>query len=209
MRVHAGVILVGGVGLPWLRDLDYGTQWINRMMADDWPEGVLLEDLSYGAHRVLHRFQELVLTRVVLVGCMPRDIDPPGTIRQYRLDLAPPPLAEVHDRLTEAVMGIIDLDHTLAVVRHWGGFPPDTVVVEVEPEDREFGLGFSETVEATVGAVAAIVRREVNRPVGSTSEAPAIVPPTALMPPYAPSPNAAMFPPATRSVQGPSAGGAS
>ena len=161
--MHAGVILVGGVGLPWLRDLDYGTQWIDRVRGDDWPDGVILEDLSYGAHRVLHRLQELELTRVVLVGCMPRDIDPPGTIRHYTLDLTPPPLQEVHERLSEAVLGIIDLDHTLAVVRHWGAFPTDTVVVEVEPEDRAFGLGFSDVVEATVQPVLAIVRAEVRR----------------------------------------------
>ena len=161
--MHAGVILVGGVGLPWLRDLDYGTQWIERVRGEDWPDGVLLEDLSYGAHRVLHRLQELDLTRVILVGCMPRDIDPPGTIRHYPLDLTPPPMQEVHERLTEAVMGIIDLDHTLAVVRHWGAFPLDTIVVEVEPEDRAFGLGFSDAVEATVGPVLDIVRAEVVR----------------------------------------------
>ena len=161
--MHAGVILVGGVGLPWLRDLDYGPHWIERVRDEDWPDDVLLEDLSYGAHRVLHRLQELELSRVILVGCMPRDVDPPGTIRHYPLDLTPPPMQEVHERLAEAVMGIIDLDHTLAVVRHWGAFPPDTVVVEVEPEDRAFGLGFSDVVEATVRPVLAIVRAEVCR----------------------------------------------
>ncbi len=157
------MILVGGIGLPWLRDLDYGTQWINRVQGEVWPDGVVLEDLSYGAHRVMHRLQELDMSRLILVGCMPRDVDPPGTIRHYPLDLTPPPLGEVHDRLTEAVMGIIDLDHTLAVCRHWRAFPDDTVVVEVEPEDRAFGLGFSDVVEATVGAVLTIVRAEVSR----------------------------------------------
>ncbi len=55
---------------------------------------------------------------------MPREVDPPGTIRRYRLDLEPPDEGDVHDRLTEAVMGIIDLDHTLAVCRYWGAFRP-------------------------------------------------------------------------------------
>ncbi|MBW3643607.1 MAG: hypothetical protein KY447_11910, partial [Actinobacteria bacterium] len=97
-----------------------------------------------------------------LVGAMPRDIDPPGTIRRYALDLTPPPDDEVHERLGEAAGGIIDLDHTLAVVRYWGGFPKDTVVVEVEPADRSFGLGFSDEVEAAVEQVLAIVREEVD-----------------------------------------------
>lgn len=154
-------VLVGGVGLPWLRDLDFGTQFIRRAEAETWPDNVVLEDLSYAAHRVLHRLQEVGPTKVVLVGAMPRGIDSPGTVRRYRLDLTSPPAEEVHERLTEAIGGIIDLDHTLAVVRHWQGFPPDTVVIEVEPADKSFGLGFSDPVEAIVASVVAMVRQEV------------------------------------------------
>ena len=156
-----GTIFVGGVGLPWLRDLDFGTQFINRFEHEPWPDHVLLEDLSFAAHRVMHRLQEIVPTKVVLVGAMPRDIDPPGTIRRYQLDLTPPPPEEVAERLGEAVGGIIDLDHTLAVVRHFKALPEDTVVVEVEPADRSFGLGFSDPVEQAVEEVLRIVREEV------------------------------------------------
>ena len=156
-----GPTLVGGIGLPWLRDLDFGTQFIVRFENDSWPEGVILEDLSYAAHRVMHRLQEIVPAKVVLVCAMPRDIDPPGTIRRYKLDLTPPPDEEVHERLAEAVGGIIDLDHTLAVVRYWKALPEDTIVVEVEPEDRSFGMDFSESVEAAVAEVLRMVREEV------------------------------------------------
>lgn len=154
-------ILVGGIGLPWLRDLDFGTQFINRFEDLAWPDGVLLEDLSYAAHRVLHRLQEIVPSKVVLVGAMPRQIDKPGTVRRYQLDLTPPPPQEVHDRLSEAVGGIIDLDHTLAVVRHFRALPEDTIVIEVEPEDCAFGLGFSDPVERAVNEVLGLVRAEV------------------------------------------------
>lgn len=188
------MILVGGIGLPWLRDLDFGTQWINRQDKNDWPENVLLEDLSYGAHRVLHTIWDLAPSRIVLVGCMPRQIDPPGTIRRYRLDLAKPPIEEVHDRISEAVMGIVDLDHTLVVVRHWNAFPDDTVVIEVEPEDCEFGLGFSATVEATVELVNELAQREVRRAPGVASDALMYTPPTSPMPLPIPTPNMDLFP---------------
>lgn len=158
---ETGRLLVGGIGLPWLRDLDYGTQWVNRVIDLQWPEHVIVEDMSYAAHRVLHRLQEVRPSKVVLVGCMPRREDPPGTIRRYDLDLTPPSDDEVHQRLTEAATGIIDLDHTLAVVRYYGEFPDETVVIEVEPEDDTFGLGFSDVVEATVDDVLALVRAEL------------------------------------------------
>lgn len=153
-------ILVGGLGNPWLRDLDFGTQFVRRVGALAWPADVVLEDVSYSAHRVLHTLQEIGAEKVVLVCSFPRD-GLPGTVRRYELDLTPPPDDEVHERLTEAVGGIIDLDHTLAVVRYFGGFPAGTVVIEVEPEDESFGLGFSDPVEAAFGEVLDLVRDEV------------------------------------------------
>ncbi|MBA2280421.1 MAG: hydrogenase maturation protease [Actinomycetota bacterium] len=158
---RSGCVLVGGIGLPWLRDLDFGTQFVRRIESLTWPPNVVVEDLSYAAHRVLHLLQELEPVKVILVGAMPRKLDEPGTIRRYRLDLEPPDDIEVHERLTEAIGGIIDLDHTLAVVRYWGAFPEDTIVIEVEPGDDTFGLGFSDPVEASVEAVLAMIRDEV------------------------------------------------
>jgi len=160
----SGPVLVGGIGLPWLRDLDFGTQFVRRVEGLDWPEHVMVEDLSFAAHRALDRLLEIQPSRVVLVGCMPREVDPPGTIRRYVLDLTPPPDDEVQARLGEAAGGIIDLDHTLAVVRYWKGFPEGTIVIEVEPGDRSFGLGFSSEVEAAVDTVLAMVQDAVARP---------------------------------------------
>ena len=159
-----GCTLVGGIGLPWLRDLDFGTNWLARAATLEWPEGVVLEDLSYAAHRVMHRLQELQPGRVVLLGCMPRGTGPPGTIRRYPLsELPETEPTEVHERLGEAVGGIVDLDHTLSVCRHWNALPDDTVVIEVEPAESEFGWGFSQPVEDAVEEVLHMVRHEVSR----------------------------------------------
>ncbi len=166
-ELPTGLTLVGGIGLPWLRDLDFGTQFIRRVEDLEWPDHVVLEDLSYAGHRVLDRLRELTPERVVLVGAFPRDIDPPGTVRRYVLDLTPPSDEEVHERLTESIGGVIDLDHTLAIVRYWQGFPADTIVIEVEPGDESFGLGFTDEVEAVVDTVLGMVRDEVApRPAG-------------------------------------------
>lgn len=155
--------LVGGIGLPWLRDLDFGTQFIRRVEHLAWPGDVVLEDFSYAAHRVLHVLQERKPAKVILVGAMPRG-EAPGTIRQYLLDLTPPDDVEVHERLSEAVGGIIDLDHTLAVIRYWKALPEGTSVIEVEPGDRSFGLGFSDDVEASVDTVLVKVAEELGLP---------------------------------------------
>jgi hydrogenase maturation protease len=151
---------VGGFGVPGLRDLDFGRLLIDYVGQFDWPEDVVVEDLSYAAPLVLHRLQELRPAKVVLVGAATRSIDAPGTIRRYR----PHPRGEagtVHEALAAAVGGMVDIDRTLTVVHHWGALPQDTVVIEIEPADTSLGLGFSEEVGATIEAVVAMLREEV------------------------------------------------
>ncbi|HEV2070425.1 MAG TPA: SpoIIE family protein phosphatase, partial [Acidimicrobiales bacterium] len=46
-------------------------------------------------------------------------------------------------------------------VRHWGGFPADTIVIEVEPLDCSFGPGFSEELGECIEPIVAMVREEL------------------------------------------------
>ena len=182
MRVHdgglnggpgaqpTGQVLVGGLGMPGLRDLDFGRQVVQYLQHLDWPAQVLVEDLSYAAHLVLHRIQELRPAKVILVGVASRPGEQPGAVRQYRLDLTPPAPELVQDGLASAASGTVDLDHTLAVVRHWGSFPADTTVIEVQPADCSFGPGFSEELGDCIEPILAMVRDELGCDPGELAE---------------------------------------
>lgn len=152
---------VGGFGRPGMRDVDFGRQLIDYLQQLDWPEGVVVEDLSCAVPLVLHRLQELRPAKVVLLGAVPRGLDPPGTLRRYRVGPAPADPKEVLRALEESAMGLSDLDHTLAVARHWGELPVDTVVIEVEPAETSFGLGFSEELAACIDPILEMVRQEL------------------------------------------------
>jgi hydrogenase maturation protease len=160
--VRAVRVFVGGVGNPWLRDLDFGPQFVRRVEGHPWGDDVVVEDAAYSAHRVLHRLQELQPQRVVLLAGYPRG-QPPGTIRRYLLDGPPPDPDEVTAVLGEAAGGVIDFQHTLMVLRYFDVLPADTVVVEVEALDTEFGTGFSEPVEESFDKVLEMVKQEVAR----------------------------------------------
>ena len=56
-------------------------------------------------------------------------------------------------------MGVISLDNLLVIGAHFGVFPPDVRVVEVEPEDSDWGIGFTPSIEAALGEVVATARR--------------------------------------------------
>ena len=154
-------LLVGGFGVPWQRDLDFGSRFVCWAEDLDWPAGVVVEDLSYSALHVLHRLQELRPSKVVVVTSAARGEDRPGTLRRYSIDDEPPPPEEVHRHLVETVGGAMDLDQTLAVSRYWGALPPGSVMVEVEPRDTSLGLGLSEEVAASIDGVLAAVREEL------------------------------------------------
>ena len=154
--------LIAGFGRPGMRDLDFGRQLTRYLENLSWPEGVVVEDLSYAAPLVLHRLQELQPAKLLLVGAAARGLGPPGALRRYAINLIPPGPEEVHRCLEESAQGVVDLDHTLAVARHWGGLPADTVVIEVEPADCSFGIGFSEELAASFDPILAMVRRELD-----------------------------------------------
>ena len=154
-------LLVGGFGMPWQRDLDFGSRFVCCAEDLDWPENVVVEDLSYSALHVLLRLQELRPAKVVVVTAAARGEDVPGTLRRYAMGAEPPPPEEVHESLVEAVSGTIDLEQTLAVLRYWDALPRGSVLIEVEPRDTSPGLGLSEEVAARIDDVLAAVREEL------------------------------------------------
>jgi hydrogenase maturation protease len=156
--------LVAGFGRPGMRDLDFGRQLVRYLEDYSWPDGVVVEDLSYAAPLVLHRLQELEPARLVLVGAVSRGSDPPGTLRRRSLSVTPPPAEVVQRCLEQSAQGIVDIDHTLAVARHWGGLPADSVVIEIEPADCSFGIGFSEEMAESFDSILATVAEELKCP---------------------------------------------
>ena len=135
---------IASFGRPGMRDLDFGRQVVECLQPLDWPAGVVVENLPCSGPLVLDRFQELRPSRVVLVGAVARG-DDPGTVRRYLL----------------RQMVAVDLDHTLAFARQWGGLPADTVVIEVEPDETELGVGFSDALAGSFDSIIEMVREEL------------------------------------------------
>ena len=160
---------VAGFGKPGLRDLDFGRQVVDWLQQLDWPDEVVVEDLSCSVPLVLHRLQELRPSKVVLLGAVARGLDPPGTVRRYHADLGAAP-DEIGDE------ALVDIDHTLAVARQWGGLPVDTVVIEVEPAEIGYGLGFSEPMAGSLDPILDMVREELADVAGEVGTAPAFDP---------------------------------
>jgi len=59
------------------------------------------------------------------------------------------------------LLAVISLDTTLIVTSYFGALPKDTVVFEVDPEDLNFGDGFSPRVEDAVAKLVVLLEKEV------------------------------------------------
>lgn len=141
--------LIGGVGYPDLSDHSLSWAVVNRLEARALPAGVVVEDVSYNPVAVAQRLDDepdddrygvLVLVSAIARGRQP------GTITTYRWDRQLPSDEEIQLAVTDAVTGIIFLDHTLVVTRHLGALPDQVVVVEVEPLVEAFGAPMSAPV---------------------------------------------------------------
>ncbi len=144
-------MIVAGIGYRNLRDHSVGVMVTDLLESRRWPEGVVVEDLSYGPIAVVQRLEddppERRPDRAVFVAAAVRGDRRPGTVTAYRWDAVLPSLELIQGAVCEAVTGVIALDNTLVVAQHFGALPEEVVVVEVEPDNHEAG----ETLGGVVG----------------------------------------------------------
>lgn len=144
--------LIAGVGYANLRDCSVGPVLAARLAQRAWPDGIEVEDYSFGAIDAVHKLRAAGYHRALFFGAIERG-DAPGTIRRYRFQGGHDP-ATVQVHVAEAAQAVISLDTTLIVAGHFGALPPETLVFEVEPGDVSYGEAFTPEVEVAVEQLA-------------------------------------------------------
>jgi len=156
-----GRVLIAGVGYRNLRDLSVGPLLIDRLHSLDWPTGVELEDLSFGAVHVLHWLQEQPPFDAVCFVAGVRRGRPPGSAVRSAWS-APRIAAEVvQESIAEAVTGVISLDALLVVLGYFEALPGRVSLIEIEPRDEDWGAALSPPVQLAMAEAEQLVRLEV------------------------------------------------
>jgi hydrogenase maturation protease len=160
-----GRVLVGGVGYRWFGDGSFALLASDALSGLDWPPGVDVLDLGYGALHVAMDLADAApaYERVVLIGVTERGRDP-GRLYRFDCRAAAPDPQDVQDRMYEAGAGVVDLDHLLVIGRHFGALPDDVVAVELEPHPGTTGDQLSAAAQALLPQAVELVRREVFAP---------------------------------------------
>ena len=156
------VVVVGGVGQLYQGDFDLGRVAVERLRDEDFGDGVVVEDLSYGAVAVAQRLEELRADALILVGAVERG-RPPGSVTCLPVTTLTLTPSEVQLAITDAVTGYIAIDLIVEVAHGLGMLPPHTVAIEVEPARVEPSVTLSREAEVALGEVLELVRQEVSR----------------------------------------------
>ena len=155
------MVLVSGIGYSNLSDMSFGRVLLGQLAEMDWPEHVRVEDLNFGPIMILQWLEEspVKYDRMVLVNAAKRGREP-GTLEVYRWHGQLPSEADIQARVEEAVTGVIDMENMLIICKHFGELPEEVTIIEVEPENENWGQEFSPVVAARVGEALEIVREE-------------------------------------------------
>ncbi len=155
-------VLIGGVGYHWFGDASFGIAAAAELARLDWPPGVDVAELDYGAFYVGMDLADAdpPYERAILLAAVERG-RPPGRLYRSRWEGTSPSEEEIHERMLEAGGGVVDLDHLLIIAEHLQGLPPDVVTIEIEPTDMTGGDALSPPARELLAEAVALVRGEV------------------------------------------------
>jgi hydrogenase maturation protease len=126
-----------------------------------WPDYVYVEDLNFGPVMIYQWFEETPVKyeKLILVSAANRG-RVPGTLEVYTWDGKMPDEAGIQACIGEAVTGVLSLENLLVVCKHFEVLPEDVTIVEIEPQNEEYGLEFTPVVAAKVDEAIEIVKQE-------------------------------------------------
>jgi len=155
-------VLVSGIGYSNMSDLSFGRVLYGEMAEMSWPDHVHVEDLNFGPVMIYQWLEEspIKFDKVVLVSAANRGREP-GTLEVYAWDGVLPDNAGIQACIGEAVTGVLSLENLLIVCKHFGVLPADVTIIEIEPQNVDYGLEFSSIVAAKKGEAIGLVRNEV------------------------------------------------
>ncbi len=155
------MILVAGVGYSHLRDMSFGPLLVERLRGETWPADIEIQDLSYGPVAVVQWLEDepTRFERALIIGAVQRG-RPPGTLTRYEWVAPSLSSGEIQDRVSEAVTGVIGLENLLIIADYFRALPSRTSVIEVEPQELEWGTEPSALIEERLSEMVQELRRE-------------------------------------------------
>lgn len=135
-------VVLGLVGYyQFIRGYPLGPELMERLEAMAWPKiEVELKELNWGPVAIVQDFQAnpIKYDRIVLIAAVVRGARK-GTVTCRKWLGGELEVLAVQDRIFEAVTGIISVDNLLVIGEHFGIWPKEVILIEVELPDDSVG----------------------------------------------------------------------
>jgi len=155
-------VAVIGLGNVLMGDDGVGVEVIRRLAEEGAPSGVRLIEGGTAIHEAI--FDAEGAEKIIIVDSVHGGSEP-GAIYRFTLD-------EIDHGSTPLAISLHDFSAlpTIAMHRLAGRGAGDVVVIGVEPEKVEWGLGLSETIRSRLPKIIEAVKREISQVCPASSE---------------------------------------
>ena len=135
-------VALGIVGYyQFVRGYPLGPELMERLEVQDWAnQGVEIKEMNWGPVAIVQDFQANAIEydRIVLISAVERGRKK-GTVTCRQWLGGELEVLAVQDRIFEAVTGIISVDNLLVIGEHFGIWPKELILIEVELPDDSIG----------------------------------------------------------------------
>lgn len=155
-------VLIGTVGYHLLRDYSIGPNLLPQLNAMDWPDGVVIDEMNWGPVAIVQQFETMLepYDRVLILTATDQG-KPAGAITLRIWRGGSPTIDQIQDRVSEAVTGTISAENLLIIGEHFGIWPDETMLVDVQPGPEEAGETFTPEIEAMIPLLLETLQRLV------------------------------------------------
>ena len=148
-------VFIGTVGYHILRNHSIGPILLPQLKQQDWPEGVIVDELNWGPIAVVQQFEatEVPYDRVILLTAIERSDRAIGDISVFQWQGFLPDEKQIQACVGDAATGVISVENLLVIGQYFKIWPDEVFLVDVEPGPEQAGEHLTEEVAIKVPEV--------------------------------------------------------
>ena len=148
-------IFIGTVGYHILSNHSIGPILLPHLKEQDWPEGVLIDELNWGPIAVVQQFEamETPCDRIILLTAIERPNRTIGEITVFQWLGELPDEKQIQACVGDAATGVISVENLLVIGQYFKIWPSEVFLVDVEPGPEIAGEHLTEEVAIIVPQV--------------------------------------------------------
>ncbi len=134
-------ILIGTIGYHNLSNHSVAPFLFEKIKALPWAQHVTVEEFNWGPIAIVQWFQALEQSfdRVILFTAISREERQIGELTIFKWGGRTPSPEEIQARIGDAVTGVISPENLLVIGEHFGIWPKELYLVDVEPGPEKAG----------------------------------------------------------------------